>query len=336
MQRKEFVSRIKKSVKKDSETLAKKGVEKVEKVVGKTEENVVKIATDAVYQFYKNTTKGLSAEEKGEFLNEFTNLLLQSKDVEKNEEVAVEFINTMLKKDEVPTEYVLDSAKELSDTTLTQLTEEDELPIDDRRKLIRSMDNETIKTQQLEKLRNDEEKRLKKTLQKERKILQRIYNECSKDTTDNELVLQIDRAMKNIKHLSKKEIDNIKIRIIAKKIAQNYFRFGSVKLKILSEIMSARNMINLGIINLTEEESIKLNNGKEGQFSYKGDLERRLNKEIQEDYFKYDEENELRIIKEMLNKFPKEEKIDMIEYIKEIVQNKAKQINKSTIDKEER
>lgn len=324
MGRKEFLERVRRiPKKKDSETLAKIGVEKVEEVIEQTDENAIKTATSAVYDFYQNATKKLSDEEKGKFINEFTNLLLKSKTVDKNEEVAADFLNTMLKEDEVPNEYVIDSAKELPDSTLTMITEEDEIPIDDRKQLVSAMDNESIRKEQLEKLKSEEEKRKKRALQKERKMLQKIYNECDKETTDSDLVLKIDDALNNIKHLSEQEINKSKAKIIAKKIAQNYKRFGYSNLKFLSQAMSVREMMNAGIINLVEEETTKISNGKE-EFDKTIDLEKRLAKEIQEDYAKYDEENELEKIKEMLNKFPREERIEIIESIKKMIQAKGK------------
>lgn len=326
MGRKEFLERVRRiPKKKDSETLAQIGVEKVEEVIEQTDENAIKTATSAVYDFYQNATKKLSDEEKGKFINEFTNLLLKSKTVDKNEEVAADFLNTMLKEDEVPNEYVIDSAKELPDSTLTILTEEDKIPISDRKKLIRSMGNEEIRNEQFNKLKREEDKRKKKILQKERKMLQKIYNECDNETTDNDLVAQIEGTMKNIRNLSEEEINQSKVRIIAKKISQNYSRFGYSNLKLLSQSMSAREMMNAGIINLVEEEFIKISNGKE-KFDKTEDLKMRLIREIQEDYAKYNEESELEKIRQMLKGFPKGERIEMIESIKKMVRSKQKNI----------
>ena len=335
MGRKEFIERVKRIPrKKDSETLAQIGVEKVEEVVEQTDDDIVKTATDEVYRFYQNATKRLSDEEKGEFVNEFTNLLLKSKNVDKNEEVAADFLNTMLKEDEVPNEYVLDSAKELPDSTLTILTEEDEIPISDRKELIRSIGNETIRNEQLDKIKREEEKRKKKVLQKERKMVQKIYNECDRETTDNEVVSQIDKTMKNIRNLSEEEINKIKARIIAKKISQNYNRFGYSNLKLLSQAMSIREMIDAGIINLVKEETTKNSNEKE-EFDKTEDLKMRLTKEIQKDYAKYNEESELEKIRQMLNGFPKGERIEMIESIKKMLQNKVKSIRDETLNQGE-
>ena len=44
------------------------GVEKVEEVIEQTDENAIKTATSAVYDFYQNATKKLSDEEKGKFI----------------------------------------------------------------------------------------------------------------------------------------------------------------------------------------------------------------------------------------------------------------------------
>lgn len=326
MGRKEFLERVRRIPrKKDSEILAQIGVEKVEKVIEKTDENAIKTATSAVYDFYQNATKKLSDEEKGKFINEFTNLLLKSKNVDKNEEVAADFLNTMLKEDEVPNEYVIDSAKELPDSTLTIITEEDKIPISDRKELIRSMGNEDMRNEQFDKLKREEEKRRKKVLQKERKMLQKIYNECDKETTDNDLVLQIHNILENIKHLSLEEVNQTKAKIIAKKIAYNYKRFEYSNLKLLLQAMPAKEMMDAGIINLVEEETIKISNGKE-EFDKTEDLKIRLAREIQEDYAKYNEESELEKIRQMLNGFPKGERIEMIESIKKMVQSKQKNI----------
>lgn len=326
MGRKEFLERVRRIPrKKDSETLAQIGVEKVEEVIEQTDENAIKTATSAVYDFYQNATKKLSDEEKGEFINEFTNLLLKSKNVDKNEEVAADFLNTMLKEDEVPNKYVIDSAKELPDSRLTMLTEENGIPIDDRKQLVSAMGNEDMRNEQFDKLKMEEDKRRKKVLQKERKMLQKIYNECEEETTDSDLVVRIDNTLNNIKYLSEQEINKSKAEIIAKKIAQNYKRFGYSNLKFLSQAMSAREMMNAGIINLVEEETTKISNGKE-EFDKTEDLKMRLIREVQEDYAKYNEESELEKIRQMLNGFPKGERIEMIESIKKMVQSKQKSI----------
>ena len=187
-----------------------------------------------------------------------------------------------------------------------------------------------------DELKKEEEKRKKKTIQKERKVLQKVYNESGKETPDNELVMKIETAISKTPHLSKEEIEQMKAKILAKQIAYNYKMFGSVKLKLLSEIMSAKEMKQTGIIDLVEEESIKLSNDKEKEFKEKSDLERRLNKEIQEEYAKYNEKDEMEKVINMLKGFPKEERIKIIEEIKDFVSNKAKQINAKEVEEEER
>ena len=75
---------------------------------------------------------------------------------------------------------------------------------------------------------------------------------------------------------------------------------------------------------------------KEKEFKEKSDLERRLNKEIQEEYAKYNEKDEMEKVINMLKGFPKEERIKIIEEIKDFVSNKAKQINAKEVEEEER
>lgn len=87
--------------------------------------------------------------------------ILNSDNIEHNEEVAIGVINNMLKEKEVPNKYVIDSAKELDDSTLTKLNEENEIPINDRRELIKAIDDDEKRKEQLEKLKKEEEKRKK-------------------------------------------------------------------------------------------------------------------------------------------------------------------------------
>ena len=75
---------------------------------------------------------------------------------------------------------------------------------------------------------------------------------------------------------------------------------------------------------------------KEKEFKEKSDLERRLNKEIQEEYAKYNEKDEMEKVINMLKAFPKEDRIKIIEEIKDFVSNKAKQINAKEVEEEER
>ena len=148
--------------------------------------------------------------------------------------------------------------------------------------------------------------------------------------------MKIETAISKTPHLSKEEIEQMKAKILAKQIAYNYKMFGSVKLKLLSEIMSAKEMKQTGIIDLVEEESIKLNNGKEKEFEEKRDLERRLNKEIQEEYAKYNEKDEMEKVTNMLNSFPKEDRIKIIEEIKDFVSHKAEKLNTKKVEGEGR
>ena len=313
--RQEFAKRLKILGKKDGEAIVQRGVEKAERIIEETEDDEIKTALNVLNEYIINHIKKLPAQEQ------------------KN---AIGVINNMLKEKEVPNKYVIDSAKELDDSTLTKLNEENEIPINDRRELIKAIDDDEKRKEQLEKLKKEEEKRKKKIIQKERKVLQKVYNESGKETPDNELVMKIETAISKTPHLSKEEIEQMKAKILAKQIAYNYKMFGSVKLKLLSEIMSAKEMKQTGIIDLVEEESIKLSNDKEKEFKEKSDLERRLNKEIQEEYAKYNEKDEMEKVINMLKAFPKEDRIKIIEEIKDFVSNKAKQINAKEVEEEER
>ena len=308
--RQEFAKRLKILGKKDGEAIVQRGVEKAEKIIEETEDNEIKTALNVLNEYIINHIKKLPAQEQKKAIDELI--------------------------DKISNKYVIDSAKELDDSTLTKLNEENEIPINDRRELIKAIDDEEKREEQLEKLKKEEEKRKKKTIQKERKVLQKVYNESGKETPDNELVMKIETAISKTPHLSKEEIEQMKAKILAKQIAYNYKMFGSVKLKLLSEIMSAKEMKQTGIIDLVEEESIKLSNDKEKEFKEKSDLERRLNKEIQEEYAKYNEKDEMEKVINMLKGFPKEERIKIIEEIKDFVSNKAKQINAKEVEEEER
>lgn len=334
--RQEFAKRLKILGKKDGEAIVQRGVEKAERIIEETEDDEIKTALNVLNEYIINHIKKLPAQEQKKAIDELIDKILNSDNIEHNEEIAIGVINNMLKEKEVPNKYVIDSAKELDDSTLTKLNEEDEIPISERRELIKAIDDDEKRKEQLEKLKKEEEKRKKKIIQKERKILQKVYSECGKETPDNELVMKVETAISKTPHLSKEEMEQMKAKILAKQIAYNYKMFGSVKLKLLSEIMSAKEMKQIGIIDLVEEESIKLSNGKEKEFNEKRDLERRLNKEIQEEYAKYNEKDEMEKVINMLKAFPKEDRIKIIEEIKDFVSNKTKQLNAKKVDEEER
>ena len=286
--RQEFAKRLKILGKKDGEAIVQRGVEKAERIIEETEDDEIKTALNVLNEYIINHIKKLPAQEQKKAIDELIDKILNSDNIEHNEEIAIGVI------------------------TLTKLNEEDEIPISERRELIKAIDDDEKRKEQLEKLKKEEEKRKKKIIQKERKILQKVYSECGKETPDNELVMKVETAISKTPHLS------------------------SVKLKLLSEIMSAKEMKQIGIIDLVEEESIKLSNGKEKEFNEKRDLERRLNKEIQEEYAKYNEKDEMEKVINMLKAFPKEDRIKIIEEIKDFVSNKTKQLNAKKVDEEER
>lgn len=159
--RQEFAKRLKILGKKDGEAIVQRGVEKAERIIEETEDDEIKTALNVLNEYIINHIKKLPAQEQKKAIDELIDKILNSDNIEHNEEVAIGVINNMLKEKEVPNKYVIDSAKELDDSTLTKLNEENEIPINDRRELIKAIDDDEKRKEQLEKLKKEEEKRKK-------------------------------------------------------------------------------------------------------------------------------------------------------------------------------
>ena len=113
-----------------------------EKIIEETEDDEIKTALNVLNEYIINHIKKLPAQEQKKAIDELIDKILNSDNIEHNEEVAIGVINNMLKEKEVPNKYVIDSAKELDDSTLTKLNEENEIPINDRRELIKAIDDD--------------------------------------------------------------------------------------------------------------------------------------------------------------------------------------------------
>lgn len=93
--RQEFAKRLKILGKKDGEAIVQRGVEKAEKIIEETEEDEIKTALNVLNEYIINHIKKLPAQEQKKAIDELIDKILNSDNIEHNEEIAIGVINNM-------------------------------------------------------------------------------------------------------------------------------------------------------------------------------------------------------------------------------------------------
>lgn len=324
---------------KDPVALAQKGIEQVQEVIENAEQdnkdNVIDDTVKVAIEATEKLTIKMSEEQKGIFAQEVAKFLVQKPEIPND--IPTEYIGSMIKSEEIPTEYIIEPAKHLPDSKLSQLTQKTSIPIDDRKELLGSIEDKKIKQQQKEQLEQEEKRIIE---MKKRRVIDsfvRLYEKCDEIPSDSDISDQIYNILytvngaltENAKYLSKEEIEKEKSKIIAKRIAHNMNKFGHTRLQYLSKALSVEDMKRLGVVSMAmdeyskiEEKSKKFNKGQ-----LTADIDRMEIKSIEESG--YDEKQEFEKIRDKLSQLSPEERKDAIKKINDYVSRKINEKNNS-------
>lgn len=322
--------------KKDPLVLAEKGVEQVQETIENAEEDaVVKDAIKVAIETFENLTVGMSPKQKGEFLQGYANSMIKKEEIPND--VSAGYISSMLEGKDIPNEYILRSAKDLPDSELSQLTQNTSIPIDDRKELLGSIEDEKVKQKQQKQIKQEEKRIIEMKKRRVIDSLEKIYNKCDKIPRDSDVSDQIYNILytvngtltENARYLTKEEIEREKAKIVAKRIAHNMNRFGHTQLHYLSQILSAKDMKRLGVISMAINEYCNIEEKKEG--FYKEELavaiDEMESETVEEDG--YNEKQEFEKIRYKLLQLSPEERKNTIEQMNDYLSRKINEKNSS-------
>lgn len=327
MKLKEFIQRMKFAFSEtDVEKLAEQGVEKIKETVEdvKTiEDEEIQLMVDTAYDQYQALTKNMSKEEKGEFVKKFAILMVEKKGIPYD--VAYNYIIAMTEEKGIDNKYILDSAKKLPDAKISKLISEEDinLSLAEREKLaVEGIVNPELKDEKLEEI--EEERKLKEAKEEKEDIkkLEEFYSECDGTLGDWKFVEKLQTIMKSVRRTTPR-IEDVKRKIIAKKIAHNYAKNGTSTIYILKSIMPAMEMgkVNIPELAKNEYEKIKKNTKNIKAFNEQ-DLRNNILTEIEKDAEKqFNEREAFAELQSMLRILSVEERKIQIENMKEIVKD---------------
>lgn len=319
---------------KDPVALAQKGIEQVQETIENAEEDtVVEDALKAANEAFKNLTVRMSPEQKGKFVEKFANSMIKKEEIPN--EVPAEYISTMIKKEDIPNKYVIEPAKDLPDSKLSKLTQKKSIPIDDRKELIDSIEDEKIKQEQQKQIEQEEKRIIEMKKRRVIDSLEKIYITCGELQRDSDVSDRIYSILytangtltENAKYLSKEEIEREEAKIIAKRIAHNMNRFGYTRLQYLCKTLSAKDMKRLEVIPMAIEEYSKIEE-KSKKFNKEqltADITRMESKDIEKSSYNEREEFE-KIIYRLFQLSPEERK-DAIKKINDYISGKIGEKN---------
>lgn len=261
---KEFIEKHKR---KDKVVLAEKITEQVEQTYQDVKENenqeiATETATKTAYELYEEWKSRIKPEERGEFVQRLATELVEKKGIPY--EVAADFINKMIDDENVPNKYIIEPAKSLPSEDISSVVANENISLEHKEVLVDSMEDEQIRQKAEEKIKKEkEERRIKiekentKKKKEELKKLVKIYSECSAEKSEFELIKEL-KEFDNSKKYDTAEVEKIKQRIIAKKIAYNYSKFGITMLGKLTDYMPPTKMVNINMAEIVQKEYEKL------------------------------------------------------------------------------
>lgn len=260
----EFVKRLKFAFSNaDLEELAEQGAEKVKKNVqeaNESEKDIESIA-EMAYEQYQALTKNMSKEQKGEFAKKYASFLVEKKGIPFD--IAYNYIIMMTGEKEVDNKYVIEPAKKLPDAKVSKLLSEDDaqLSIEDKFELAKGgIQNQDLKDEKLEEIEEEKREKQKKEEIADLNSLDSLYRRCNENMGDWQLVEELKNKMQMVRNVTPK-IEEMKRKIVAKKIACNYAKNGTSTVYILTNVIPAIEMgkINMPELARREYESIEKN-----------------------------------------------------------------------------
>lgn len=313
----------------DLEQLAEQGAEEVKKNVQEakeSDEDIEKVA-EMAYEQYQELTKNMTKEEKGKFAEKYANFLVVKKGIPFD--IAYNYIIMMTEEKEVDNKYVIEPAKKLPDAKVSKLISEDEakLSLEDKIELAKGgIQNQDLKDEKLEEI---EEKKREKQKREEiinLKSLEELYKQCDENMGDWRLVEELNRKLEKIRFVTPK-IEEMKKKIVAKKIALNYARNGTSTVYILANVIPA---IEMGRDNMPElarreyetlEKNSNLKNNNMKRFNEQELRDNILAEVESEAEKKFNETEAFTELESMLKILPVEERKKQIEGLKNIIKD---------------
>lgn len=248
----EFIKRLKFAFSDaDLEQLAEQGAEEVKKNVQEAKESDKDIESIAemAYEQYQALTKNMSKEQKGEFAKKYANFLVEKKGIPFD--IAYNYIIMMTGEKEVDNKYVIEPAKKLPDAKVSKLISEDDaqFSLEDKLELAKGgIQNPDLKDEKLEEIEEEKREKQRKEEIADLNSLESVYRRCDENIGDWQLVEEINKKMQMVRRVTPK-IEEMKRKIVAKKIACNYAKNGTSTVYILANVIPA---IEMGKINMPE------------------------------------------------------------------------------------
>ena len=235
----------------DLEKLAEQGAEEIKKNVqeAKDSDKDIESIAEMAYEQYQAITKNMSKEEKGEFAKKYADFLVEKKGIPFD--IAYNYIIMMTGEKEVDNKYVIEPAKKLPDAKVSELISENEaqLSLEDKFELAKGgIQNPDLKDEKLGEIEEEKREKQRKEEIADLNSLESLYRRCDENLGDWQLVEELNKKMEKVRYVTPK-IEEMKRKIVAKKIACNYAKNGTSTVYILANVIPA---IEMGKMNMPE------------------------------------------------------------------------------------
>lgn len=235
----------------DLEKLAEQGAEEIKKNVqeAKDSDKDIESIAEMAYEQYQAITKNMSKEEKGEFAKKYADFLVEKKGIPFD--IAYNYIIMMTGEKEVDNKYVIEPAKKLPDAKVSELISENEaqLSLEDKFELAKGgIQNPDLKDEKLGEIEEEKREKQRKEEIADLNSLESLYRRCDENIGDWQLVEELNKKMEKVRYVTPK-IEEMKRKIVAKKIACNYAKNGTSTVYILANVIPA---IEMGKMNMPE------------------------------------------------------------------------------------
>ena len=313
----------------DLEKLAEQGAEEIKKNVqeAKDSDKDIESIAEMAYEQYQAITKNKSKEEKGEFAKKYAEFLVEKKGIPFD--IAYNFIIMMTGEKEVDNKYVIEPAKKLPDAKVSELISENEaqLSLEDKFELAKGgIQNPDLKDEKLEEIEEEKREKQRKEEIADLNSLESLYRRCDENIGDWQLVEELNKKMKMVRRVTPK-IEEMKRKIVAKKIACNYAKNGTSTVYILANVIPA---IEMGKMNMPElarreyetiEKNPNLKNKSRKKFNEQ-ELRDNILAEVESEAEKrFNETEAFKELESMLKILPVEERKKQIEGLKAIIKD---------------
>lgn len=277
---------IKKYILKDKEVLAEEITEQVYQTVKESEtpEEAAKEGAKTAFELYKEWTRKIKPEERGEFVEQLAKELTEKKGVPY--EIATDFINKMIDDEEVSNKYIMDPAKVLPSEKISKIVDNDNISLEHKQELVKAMENEDIRKKAEEKIKKEKEEKEKKRKEEKERKEKELKKELKKKytTCDKVQIINLIAELEIVKEKSKStEVNNMIKQILARRSASECSEVGNTRISEMTRIISAEEMLGGDFLQLVkgEFEEIKRreSDNKEKKYKYK-DIEKYLKQQI--------------------------------------------------------